>query len=512
MYSSPAYYVVVKRLTDGKTVVDQPNGQITPPPCCTTGDSAEGQIVGYGTTTDLVLSPGGAVGWIATEAPLYPASAASAVITNFEGDMIYPYGSGDTAEMDTYELRVYALDGRGEHVLDTSPQVSRGTLRLADNQLSWLDDNTQRTATLGAGGPAVRRAAPREPARATGASLSPRCALHVKGSSGIDRVYARDHQAIVFGVYYGFEDIPTVVGCVFKTGRILKLGQLETGREEPEQPGVDSYLIKLAGDIVAFPVEYHPQYAPGTPDSFRIVAKQLTKGTPLLDEPNGTITPSTCCNNDGTIGYGPTHSLIVTADGAVAWIATEDALYGDVPDGEQTTGEHQVTVHDRNGDRTLDTSTHIATSSLRVSGHTIYWTDGRAQEQATLGLSPHPAKAAQSRSTSSVAEPSYRCSFDNQVAPALREQPGARHRKVSSMHEEPTLAPTGANLASAILSILLDPVTTRPWLVDEVVREAGKHTETLDALAELIATGLVNRCGNAVWASRAALRASQLLT
>jgi hypothetical protein len=379
MYSSPSFAVVVKRLTDGKTLVDRANGQIAPPPCCTAGDPTNGGIVGYGHTTDLVLSPDGAVGWIAAEAPLYPASSASAVITNFEGDVIYPSSSGGSTEMFTDELRVYGLDGRGERVFDTSTQISRGTLRLVGNQLSWLDDNSLQTATLGAAG----RATPRQRPRVPEASLDPRCSLHVAGSHSVDRVYARDRQAIVFGVYYGAEDIPTVVGCVFNSGRIVKLGRLETGGEEPEQPGVNPYLVRLAGDVVAYPVEYHPIF--GDPDSFRIVVKQLASGRTLLDEPNGTIAPTSCCNNDGTVGYGPTYSLIVTPEGAVAWIATEDVLYGDVAGGEQTTGEHQVDVHDRSGNRTLDTSTQVRTSSLRLSGNTIYWTDGTEGEHAPLG-------------------------------------------------------------------------------------------------------------------------------
>lgn len=78
------------------------------------------------------------------------------------------------------------------------------------------------------------------------------------------------------------------------------------------------------------------------------------------------------------------------------------------------------------------------------------------------------------------------------------------------MHEEGTVTPAD-RMEAAVLSMLLDPDAQRPWSVDEVVREAGDRNGALDALASLIGCGLVNRCGDAVWISRAALRAIEIL-
>jgi hypothetical protein len=63
----------------------------------------------------------------------------------------------------------------------------------------------------------------------------------------------------------------------------------------------------------------------------------------------------------------------------------------------------------------------------------------------------------------------------------------------------------------AILALLLTPEEQRPWSVREVELEIGEHLATVDSLARLRATGLVHRCGEFVFASRAALTAERLL-
>ncbi len=139
-----SYDVVVVRLTDGKVLVDEPNGQIVPPPCCT----ASG-ISGYGSTSDLVVLPSGAIAWIAEESPLQPITPAAAVVTTYDGDVVYPYNeNADVTVMLTCEWRVFALSGHGEQVLDTSTQIAPGTLRLTDDQLSWIDDHVRQTTSL----------------------------------------------------------------------------------------------------------------------------------------------------------------------------------------------------------------------------------------------------------------------------------------------------------------------------------------------------------------------------
>jgi hypothetical protein len=61
-----------------------------------------------------------------------------------------------------------------------------------------------------------------------------------------------------------------------------------------------------------------------------------------------------------------------------------------------------------------------------------------------------------------------------------------------------------------ILAMLLVPDEQRPWSVEEVQREIGDRFATVDALAALHAAGLIHRCGEFVFATRAARRAGAL--
>ena len=79
------------------------------------------------------------------------------------------------------------------------------------------------------------------------------------------------------------------------------------------------------------------------------------------------------------------------------------------------------------------------------------------------------------------------------------------------MHGKPNLDPERVD--SAILGLLLDPDSQRPWSVLEVAREIGDEAATADALARLTGVGLVHRLAEGfVWASRAALHAEALPT
>ncbi len=50
----------------------------------------------------------------------------------------------------------------------------------------------------------------------------------------------------------------------------------------------------------------------------------------------------------------------------------------------------------------------------------------------------------------------------------------------------------------------------RPWSVGELVLELGNPIDVEDALTRLHGTGLVHRCGEFVWATRAALAADAI--
>ena len=58
--------------------------------------------------------------------------------------------------------------------------------------------------------------------------------------------------------------------------------------------------------------------------------------------------------------------------------------------------------------------------------------------------------------------------------------------------------------------VLLLTGTQRIWSVEELVAEIGRRMDTTDSLASLQAAGLVHRCGDFVFATRAALRFDEI--
>lgn len=64
---------------------------------------------------------------------------------------------------------------------------------------------------------------------------------------------------------------------------------------------------------------------------------------------------------------------------------------------------------------------------------------------------------------------------------------------------------------AAILSLLLDIESGCIWSADELVRElSASRIEVLDGIAGLEGAGLIHRCGEFVFASRAAARFDRL--
>jgi hypothetical protein len=80
------------------------------------------------------------------------------------------------------------------------------------------------------------------------------------------------------------------------------------------------------------------------------------------------------------------------------------------------------------------------------------------------------------------------------------------------MQHQTSLPPSEENLRTqqAILGMLVAPDARRPWSIAEVENEIGKGTTTTDALACLYAAGLIHRCGEFVFATRAALHSDRL--
>jgi hypothetical protein len=63
---------------------------------------------------------------------------------------------------------------------------------------------------------------------------------------------------------------------------------------------------------------------------------------------------------------------------------------------------------------------------------------------------------------------------------------------------------------SAVFGLLTVPNEQRPWSVGELILEIGNQIDVEDALARLHGAGLVHRCGEFVWATRAALAADAI--
>ena len=61
-----------------------------------------------------------------------------------------------------------------------------------------------------------------------------------------------------------------------------------------------------------------------------------------------------------------------------------------------------------------------------------------------------------------------------------------------------------------VLSLLLDRETHGPWSVREIGRELGDDVEGEDVVASLHGAGLVHRCEDLVFPTRAAARCFQL--
>ncbi|HEX3849673.1 MAG TPA: hypothetical protein VHW01_01830 [Polyangiaceae bacterium] len=69
---------------------------------------------------------------------------------------------------------------------------------------------------------------------------------------------------------------------------------------------------------------------------------------------------------------------------------------------------------------------------------------------------------------------------------------------------------TLAAVESAIYMLLIQHDEQRAWSVHEIELEIGQTRHVGDALRDLHGSGLIHRCGEFVWATRAALAADLL--
>jgi hypothetical protein len=69
---------------------------------------------------------------------------------------------------------------------------------------------------------------------------------------------------------------------------------------------------------------------------------------------------------------------------------------------------------------------------------------------------------------------------------------------------------TLGQVEQAIYMLLVQRDEQRPWSVREVESEIGDADDVVDGLRTLNGLGLVHRCGEFVWATRAALAADEI--
>ena len=62
----------------------------------------------------------------------------------------------------------------------------------------------------------------------------------------------------------------------------------------------------------------------------------------------------------------------------------------------------------------------------------------------------------------------------------------------------------------ALFLTLISREDQRPWSVAELQLEMGDPTGVIDGLSHLHRAGLIHRCGEFAWASRAAVRANEV--
>jgi len=74
----------------------------------------------------------------------------------------------------------------------------------------------------------------------------------------------------------------------------------------------------------------------------------------------------------------------------------------------------------------------------------------------------------------------------------------------------PSVSTEDARVARAILGLLLQAGQQRPWSVAEIELAIGDPLATIDALAELHASGLIHRWDRFVVASRPAVHMASL--
>jgi len=173
-----------------------------------------------------------------------------------------------------------------------------------------------------------------------------------------------DSQAQVFLALNGVS--VDILGCAFGHPRVYDLG----GPGQCSSSGCGGIgRARLAGTVAAF-----EEATSGGPDSgppeYVLFVRDLRSGRVLHKVPTGASTSL----NPPRVWIGPTESLLVKSDGAVAWIV--QASRGE--------GSYQVHALDAAGGRVVASGPDIDPHSLALAAATLYWTQGGRPLSAPL--------------------------------------------------------------------------------------------------------------------------------
>jgi hypothetical protein len=199
---------------------------------------------------------------------------------------------------------------------------------------------------------------------------------------GQSRVIVADTQAEVYKARKP-DSLPEYIGvwgCAYGHAHPTFLGSLpECGGGGPCGGTIKE---TLTGPLVAY-----EQYAVRESESeWYVIVRDLRTGRVIHSAPTGTVlTPAHECDTPGRCqGVGPTTTIVLKSDGAVAWIAEDE----DRSTGLDGTPEHRVYWDveslDQSGSRLLASGFDIDPHSLALAGSTLYWTQAGKPFSAQL--------------------------------------------------------------------------------------------------------------------------------
>jgi hypothetical protein len=151
-----------------------------------------------------------------------------------------------------------------------------------------------------------------------------------------------------------------VYGCSVARGRSFRLGHAARALAESRVGPV-----AVGGDLAAYGLQSFGVDTVST----SVVVRRLTDGTQVKS--------LRATRAVGAEAFQSVGSVVVIADGAVAWIGSEHSIVGH-------SSAIEVHAAGAGGDRVLDSGPNIDPASLRLHGARLSWVDGGATRHATL--------------------------------------------------------------------------------------------------------------------------------